>query len=137
MPEQSLYSTSVDIRFSDEDNMGHVHHEAIVGYIAHARVTFVDDLVKRSGVPDIDYVLVNLNVDFLAEVNHPGMVDVSSWVERIGSKSVTTKYELFKNGEIFARATSVNVFFNTRTKETVPIPDALGAILSDHMAPNE
>jgi acyl-CoA thioesterase FadM len=76
-------------------------------------------------------------VDFLAEVNHPGMVDVSSWVERIGSKSVTTKYELFKDGEIFARATSVNVFFNTKTKETVPIPDALGKILSDHMAPNE
>ena len=36
--------------------MGHVHHEAIVGYIAHARVTFIDELVKRSGVKDIDYV---------------------------------------------------------------------------------
>ena len=57
--------------------MGHVYHEAIVVYIAHARVTFFDELVKRSGVMDIDYVLVNLNVDFLGEVNHPGVVDVS------------------------------------------------------------
>ena len=57
--------------------MGHVHHEAIVGYIAHARVPFIDELVKRSGVKDIDYVLVNLNVDFLGEVNHPGVVGVS------------------------------------------------------------
>ena len=57
--------------------MGHVHHETIVGYIAHAGVTFIDELVKRSGVKDIDYVLVNLNVDFLGEVNHPGVVDVS------------------------------------------------------------
>ena len=40
-------------------------------------VTFIDELVKRSGVKDIDYVLVNLNVDFLGEVNHPGVVDVS------------------------------------------------------------
>ena len=130
-----LFSTSVDIRFSDEDNMGHVHHEAIVGYIAHARVTFIDELVKRSGVKDIDYVLVNLNVDFLGEVNHPGVVDVSSWVERIGNKSVTTKYELFKGGGKFAKAISVNVFFNTKSKETVPIPDTLGEILSDHLEP--
>ena len=44
MREQSdhLYWTPVDIRFSDEDNMGHVHHEAIVDYIAHARATFID-----------------------------------------------------------------------------------------------
>ena len=57
--------------------MGHVHHEAIVVYIAHVRVTFIDELVKRSSVKDIDYVLVNLNVDFLGEVNHPGVVGVS------------------------------------------------------------
>ncbi len=124
---------SIEIRFSDQDSQGHVHHEAIVGYVAHARVTFIDDLVKRSGVKDIDYVLVNLNVDFLAEVNHPGVVEVSSWVERIGNKSVTTKYELFKEDEKFTQASSVNVFFNTKTKETVPIPDELKAVLSDHM----
>ena len=115
--------------------MGHVHHEAIVGYIAHARVTFIDELVKRSGVKDIDYVLVNLNVDFLGEVNHPGVVDVSSWVERIGNKSVTTKHELFKEGEKFTKAISINVFFNTKTKETVPIPDQLKSVLSGHMEP--
>ena len=40
--------------------MGHVYHEAIVVYIAHARVRFIEELVKRSGVKDIDYVLVNL-----------------------------------------------------------------------------
>ena len=57
--------------------MDHVYHEAIVVYIVHARMTLIDELVKRSGVKDIDYVLVNLNVDFLGEVNHPGVVDVS------------------------------------------------------------
>ena len=36
--------------------MDHVYHEAIVVYIAHARVTFIDELVKRFGVKDIDYV---------------------------------------------------------------------------------
>ena len=57
--------------------MGNVYHKAIIVYIAHARVTFIDELAKRSGVKDIDYVLVNLNVDFLGEVNHPGVVGVS------------------------------------------------------------
>ena len=82
-----------------------------------------------------DYVLVNLNVDFLGEVNHPGVVDVFSWVERIGNKSVTTKHELFKEVEKFTKAISINVFFNTKTKETVPIPDQLKSVLSGHMEP--
>ena len=132
---KTMSKASIEIRFSDQDSQGHVHHEAIVGYVAHARVTFIDELVKRSGVEEIDYVLVNLNVDFLGEVKHPGVVDVSSWVERIGNKSVTTKYELFKEGEKFAKASSVNVFFNTKTKETVPISDQLKSVLSDHKEP--
>ena len=130
-----MSKTSIEIRFSDQDSQGHVHHEAIVGYVAHARVSFIDGLVGDSGVEDIDYVLVNLNVDFLGEVSHPGDVDISSWVERIGNKSVTTKYELFKDSEKFAKAISVNVFFNTKTKETVLIPDELKSVLSDHMEP--
>lgn len=132
-----MSKTSIEIRFSDQDSQGHVHHEAIVGYVAHARVSFIDGLVKDSGVKDIDYVLVNLNVDFLGEEKHPGVVDVTSWVELIGNKSVTTRYELFKDGALFAKATSVNVFFNTESKETVPIPDELKSVLSDHMEPQE
>ena len=46
-----------------------------------------------------------------------------------------TKYELFKEGEEFTKAISVNVFFNTKTKETVPIPDQLKSVLSGHMEP--
>jgi acyl-CoA thioester hydrolase len=129
-----MSETSIDIRFSDQDSQGHVHHEAIVGYIAHSRVSFVDGLVKDSGVEDIDYVLVHLSVDFLGEVKHPGAVEVISRVAEIGNKSVTTEYELFKDGEKFAAGKSVNVFFNTLTKETVAIPDKLKLVLSDQMA---
>ena len=132
-----MSETSIDIRFSDQDSQGHVHHEAIVGYIAHSRVSFIDGLVEDSGVEDIDYVLVHLSVDFLGEVMHPGTVEVISRVGKIGNKSVTTEYELFKDDEKFATGKSVNVFFNTKTKETVPIPDKLKSVLSDKMAPKE
>ena len=48
---------------------------------------------------------------------------------------MTTKYELFKEGEKFTKAISVNVFFNTKTKETVPISDQLKSVLSGRMEP--
>ena len=48
---------------------------------------------------------------------------------------MTTKHELFKEGEKFTKAISVNVFFNTKTKETVPIPNQLKSVLLGHMEP--
>ena len=48
---------------------------------------------------------------------------------------MTTKHELFKEGEKFIMAISINVFFNTKTTETVPIPDQLKSVLSGHMEP--
>ena len=48
---------------------------------------------------------------------------------------MTTKHELFKEGEKFTKAISVNVFFKTKTKETVLIPDQLKSVLSGQMEP--
>ena len=51
----------IEVRFTDVDSDNHVNHIAVVEWIAHARVTMIDEKVKQSGLnllSDINYVLV-------------------------------------------------------------------------------
>ena len=119
----------IEIRFSDVDSQGHVNHLSILEWIAHCRVKLIDERVERSAVEDIDHVLVSLEAEFLEEIFYPGNIEVSGQILEVGGKSVTTSCFVYKNDEILANAKCVNVFHDTTTKKTIPIPDELRAAL--------
>ena len=127
--------TSIEIRFTDVDSQGHVNHTAIVEWIAHARVTLIDEKViqyhhtlwenLKDQNPELDHVLVNLEVNFQKEVFYPGTIEVTARVLNVGNKSVTTEFFVYSGDEVVAEAHCVNVFFRTSDKKGVDIPDKL------------
>ena len=127
--------TSIEIRFTDVDIQGHVNHTAIVEWIAHARVTLIDEKVtqyhhtlwenRKDQDPELDHVLVNLEVNFHKEVFYPGTIEVTARVLNVGSKSVTTEFFVYSGNEVVAEAQCINVFFRTSDKKSVDIPDKL------------
>ena len=131
---------SIEIRFTDVDSQDHVNHTAIVDWIAHGRVTLIDekinqydnefqnDYVREEG-PELDYVLVNLNVNFQKEVFYPGTIEVTGRVLDVGNKSVTTEFFVYNKDELVAGAQCINVFFNPSTKKSMEIPEKLKNIL--------
>ena len=119
----------IEVRFSDVDSQGHANHLSVLEWIAHCRVKLIDERVDRSGIEDIDHVLVSLEADFSAEVLYPGSVEVTGRILQVGGKSVETEFYVHQKDEIAATAGCVNVFFDTKTKKTIPIPDELRAAL--------
>ena len=126
--------TQVSLRFSDEDSMGHINNVAYGAYVEQARVAFIEAFLKPGGAGGIDYVLVNVNIDFHREMHFPGTVDIGARLIRIGTKSITTGYGLFKDSENVAIAGSVNVFFDVESTKTIPIPEDLRRGLEDELA---
>ena len=125
--------TPVSLRFSDEDSMGHINNVAYAAYVEQARVAFIDAFLRNRG-EGIDYILASVNIDYRREMHFPGTVDIGARLIRIGNKSITTGYGLFKDGENVATAGSVNVFFDTKNGKTIPIPDNLRSILDKELA---
>ena len=131
--------TSIEIRFTDVDSQDHVNHTAIVEWIAHARVKLIDGKVAqyhhtiwenlKDQNPELDHVLVNLDVNFHKEVFYPGTIEVSGRVLNVGSKSVTTEFFVYSGDEVVAEAQCINVFFRTSDKKSVDIPDQLKDML--------
>ena len=131
--------TSIEIRFTDVDIQGHVNHTAIVEWIAHARVTLIDEKViqyhhtlwenLKDQDPELDHVLVNLEVNFHQEVFYPGTIEVTARVLNVGNKSVTTEFFVYSGNEMVAEAQCINVFFRTSDKKSMNIPDKLKEML--------
>ena len=131
--------TSIEVRFTDVDSQDHVNHTAIVEWIAHARVKLIDGKVAqyhhtiwenlKDKDPELDHVLVNLDVNFHKEVFYPGTIEVSARVLNVGNKSVTTEFFVYNKDELVAEAQCVNVFFRPEDKKSVDIPDKLKEML--------
>lgn len=126
--------TPVSLRFSDQDSMGHINNVAYAAYVEQARVAFINTFLRNRGDSGLDYILASVNIDYRREMHFPGAVDTGIRLLRIGNKSITTGYGLFKDGENVATAGSVNVFFDTGSGKTVPVPDTLRKILEDELA---
>ena len=118
--------TTIEIRFSDEDSQQHVHHEAMVGYIAYARVKYIDGLLEEFGLKEtIDYVLVSMNMDFVTAIRYPGVVEIEAFPFAVGTRSFTTTYELNRAGVHFCDAECVSVFFDIDSGATVDVPQQI------------
>ena len=116
----------MEVRFTDVDSDNHVNHLAVAEWVAHARVTMVDEKIKHAGLnllSDIDYVLVNLSIDFRDQVVYPNFIEVQGKILRVGTKSLTTQYSVYLPSEqdkIVAVAECVNVFVDpTDSKKSV------------------
>ncbi len=125
--------TPVSLRFSDQDSLAHINNVAYAAYVEQARVAFIDTFLRDRGEAGIDYILASVTIDYRREMHFPGTVDIGTRLLRIGNKSITTGYGLFKDAENVATAGSVNVFFDPGSGKTVPIPDTLRKILEDEL----
>jgi len=95
---------------------------------------FLGHLLDENSEPDIDFSLVNLNINYLMEMRYPGTVDVGGRVLKLGNKSITTGFGVFLGDSCVATSTSVNVFFCTSKRISMPIPGNVRARLdSDPM----
>jgi len=126
----------IEVRFTDVDSDNHVNHLAVAEWVAHARVTMIDERIKQSGLnllSDINYVLVKLSIDFREQVVYPNIIEVQGKILRVGTKSLTTQYSVYIPGDkpkIVAAAECVSVFVDaTDSRKGVEIPDELRKIL--------
>ncbi len=121
--------TPVTLRYSDQDAMAHINNCAYAAFVEAGRTMFLGGLLDPEQHPDIDFILARVAINYRREMHYPGVVEVGSRILRLGNKSMTTGFGLFKNDECVTTADSVNLFFETTTRTSIPIPDDIRAKL--------
>lgn len=123
-PPTFRFSYPVQVRFRDLDPMGHAHHSLPLVYFEEARAAYWRDVVGRSGIEDISYIMAEFTVRYLARIRFPQTLQVRARVARVGRKSWNMEYELQSPaGELLATGRSVQVMYDYAVGETIEIPE--------------
>ncbi len=116
------YFTNVTTRYSDQDELGHINNCSYVAYVEAGRVQFLSGLLDPDHHPGIDFILARVIINYIRESHYPGIIEVGSRILRLGTKSMTTGYGLFKDSHCVATAESVTIFFEVESRNTIEIP---------------
>jgi acyl-CoA thioester hydrolase len=98
----------VQLRWSDPDSLGHVNHARALSLFEDARFAMSD------GLPPRGMILARLEVDYLRQLHYRRgeRLTVSSWVTRLGTKSLRVRQELVQDDQVVIRVDCVLVSFD-------------------------
>ncbi len=123
----------IPIRWGDMDAMGHVNNTLYFRYLEIVRLEW---LFRVGGVPDprgIGPVVVNAFCNFILQLAYPGDVLARHYVTNPGRSSFDTYITLERTdqpGVVYAEGGSKTVWIDFAAKKSVPLPDAIRALVS-------
>jgi acyl-CoA thioester hydrolase len=103
-----VHRVAVQMRFADTDALGHVNNGSFVLYAETGRLEFLQ--VLGSAVRSL--ILAHLAIDFRRQVGYGEPLVVDTWVERVGTTSVTLLQVIRASDIVAAEVRSVVVYFD-------------------------
>lgn len=128
-PENAL-EIDIELRWSDQDLMGHVNNARIMTLVEEARIRAMEQLRQKAGTDEpFGAVLRTANTDFLLPIEYPGEALVRVWISRIGNTSFVMQHELNQNGQVAATVEATVVKFSVEQQKPEPIADEVRTAL--------
>jgi acyl-CoA thioester hydrolase len=134
-PESPTFSThrsDIQMRFGDTDALGHVNNAAFAAYVEVGRLEFL----RRLGKDVTSLILASLSIDYRRQVGFDEPVYVTTWIERLGTSSITLGQSVFASDALAADVRSVVVHFDYATGESQPLTDDMRARLAAYVKPS-
>ena len=122
------------VRFRDCDAMGHVNNTTYFRYLETVRIDWLYQVAGPS--PDEKGegpVIVNTFCNFLRQLKYPGDVLAKHYVAKPGRSSFEAYVTLERTDEpgvLYATGGAKTVWVNYRQEKSVPLPEALRALIS-------
>ena len=121
----------IQTRFGDTDALGHVNNASFASYAELGRLEFL----ARIGKSVTSLILATLYIDFRKQVRFRDPVYIETWVERLGTTSITLLQAVYANGERAADIRSVVVYFDYEAGKARPLTAEMRAALEPSIAP--
>ena len=138
-----VYRHTVEVRFRDCDELGHVNNAVYFTYLEETRFAFSrqlrgDGAARRLGASRAaevplsgDIILAHAECDFVAQATYGDVLEVRLRVSSVGRSSFGYEYEILdtKDGRQIATGRSVQVSYDYGRGCSMPIPaDLRGAL---------
>jgi acyl-CoA thioester hydrolase len=120
----------VSVRFRDIDVGGHAHHSQALVYFEEARAAYWREVVGRSGIDDIDYIMAEARVRWHKRVLWPQVLSVGARVSRLGRKHFEMEYEARDAaGDRLQSGSSIQVMYDYAAGAPKSLPEQVRAAI--------
>jgi len=115
--------------------MGHVNNAVFLTYLEAARITYFEKSFEMKRPEDISVILAHAEIDFLRPIVSPPIksVEVQIFVSKVGNTSWWLEYHISNPDnpqDIYATAKTVQVVYDYKKRQKMPIPDWMRGILN-------
>jgi acyl-CoA thioester hydrolase len=122
------HRSDIQVRFADTDALGHLNNASFALYAEHARL----DFLRTLGGSVEALILAHLALDFRSQVKYGERIQVLTWVEKVGTTSLTLRQRVLAEERTAADVRSVVVHFDYAAQRPVPIADEVRRRLQPH-----
>ena len=125
-----------EIRFADIDSYGIVHNAKYLLFFEQARIRLFYKVSENWDWSKSGILVASQKVEYRHPVVLSDKLEIITWVQSMGSKSLTIAYEAYVvKGEekvLSAESKTVIVCFNPLTKQTELIPEVWRSSIEEH-----
>jgi len=123
------------VRYRDLDPNGHVNNGAINQYFEDGRVYLREERMADLGGNILrGFSIKKFTATYHGALSYPATIDVGSVVSRIGNSSFVLGQGVFDNKRCIATAEVISVFFDYKTGNSKPLPNAVRKALESASA---
>ena len=119
--------TTVTVRFSETDALGHVNNTSYFIYLEEARMHFLKEIGQEIKMKNWSFILASTKCDFISQAYFDQILKIDTSVSKVGTKSLQLEHAISckQTGALIAKGNAILVQFNFDKQESEPIPELL------------
>ena len=117
------------------DVLGHINNTVPVVWFELAR----NPLIKMFD-PELELkretfslIIAHSDYDYVDQLCYRYVVEIKTWITRIGNKSFTVYHEAWQQGKLCVKGSAVLVHYDFNIEKSTPIPEDKKAMLAPHL----
>lgn len=137
MTKRFRVQTTVTVRFSDTDAMGHCNNSRYFSFMEEGRVAYFKhlfpNLTSKDSFEMFPFILGDIQCRFQAPAYCADELSVSLGVTEFGNKSFVMEYDIHRKNDqlLLATGRSTLVMFDYKIQQSYPIPDAFKQVIQE------
>ena len=128
-----IYAVRLQPQVADTDMFGYVDYLAFSRWFDRARTTFYQELFPKFDLKPHGLAVVKVEVEYCANVAVDDVVEIKTWISRIGAKSFDASQELVRKThdgeEVCAKCRSIFSTLNFDRHKSEPLSEHFLAVL--------
>ncbi|TGD73446.1 acyl-CoA thioesterase [Mangrovimicrobium sediminis] len=128
------FETTIKPRFYETDGLGHISNTVIPAWFEIGRTEFLQSLAGGPGARRRVWLTASIQIDYVAETFYGSDVSVRVTDVKVGNTSLTLFGELWQDGKLTARGSSVLVHMAGEGGGKAPVPDDIREAIAAQFA---